>query len=320
MTTTIEPTQIEATATRFLALDITRTCQASCGHCYNSSGPSGTAGDMTRADWLSVLDQAAIMGVDRVQFIGGEATLHPDLAELVNHAIDLRMEVEVFSNLIHIRPDMWRVLRQRGVTLATSYYSDNPDEHEGITKHRGSYEKTKANIATAISYGIPVRAALVEIREGQRTEEATAELHALGVTNIRTDRLRGIGRGAGEGSVQNPAELCGHCTKGRAAIMPNGDVAGCVMSGAMMTAGNVHGTPLAAIIDSQAWRDIAARVPNPRGQGGCAPDSCTPREDSCQPSPGADEPWKGFQATACNPDSDGSDCSPAESDACDPAY
>jgi hypothetical protein len=162
------------------------------------------------------------------------------------------------------------------------------------------------------------------------------------VTNIRTDHVRGIGRGAGESTTQDTSELCGYCTKGRAAVLPDGSVGGCVMSGGMMTAGNVLTTPLAAIIDSQAWQDIAARIPQPKGRGACVPDSCTPREDSCQPSPGVEsdpctpngsnptvdqetahasvDPWEDFQATACNPDNDGSDCSPAETPACNPAY
>ncbi|WP_225447258.1 radical SAM/SPASM domain-containing protein [Streptacidiphilus sp. PB12-B1b] len=320
MITTNEAAQTGASrTTRFLALDITRMCQAQCAHCYNSSGPSGTDGDMTRDDWLGVLDQAADLGVNQIQFIGGEATLHPDLPELVNRAVDQGMAVEVFSNLIHIRPEVWCVLRRRGVTLATSYYSDRADEHERITKRRGSYAKTKANIIRALDYGIPVRAALVDMREGQRSEEAQAELRALGVTSIRTDRMRGIGRGAETGEGQDPAELCGNCTRGRAAVMPNGDVAGCVMSAGMMTAGNVHGMRLADILDSQAWRNIAVRVPTLQANGACAPDSCTPKEDSCQPSPGVD-PWEDFRATACNPNSDGSDCSPAETPACNPKY
>ena len=319
MTTTIEPAQTVASSQiRFLALDITRTCQAQCDHCYNSSGPSGTNGEMTREDWLDVLGQAARMGVTRVQFIGGEVTLHDDLADLVTYALELGISVEVFSNLIHVRPILWPTLRQRGVTLATSYYSDRADEHERITRHRGSYAKTKANIAKAVAFGIPLRAALVDVFDKQRINGAAAELKAMGVTNIRTDRVRGIGRGAEEGQGQDPAELCGHCTRGRAAVMPNGDVGGCVMSGGMMVAGNVLKAPLAAIVGSQGWLDIAARVPQP-GRDACVPDSCTPREDSCQPSPGAD-PWVEFRATGCNPDSDGEDCAPAESDACGPSY
>lgn len=346
MTTMTElPSVTSSTAVlRSLALDITRTCQAACDHCYNSSSPAGTAGEMTRADWLSVLGQAAAMGVHQVQFIGGEPTLHPDLPDLINHAVDLGLAVEVFSNLIHIRPAMWRTLGQRGVTVATSYYSDDATEHEAITHHRGSYKRTRANIAKAISFRIPVRAALVDVLDGQRLEQAAAELRALGVKSIRTDRLRGIGRGAGESDAHDVSELCGNCTRGRAAVLPSGDVAGCVMSGGMMSAGNVRTTPLALIIGNEIWREFAAKVPR-QGADPCVPDSCTPREDSCQPSPGSDlrddvratacnpgldgcgpdsrddcGPDDRLTVHSCNPDSDGSDCAPAESEACGPAY
>lgn len=288
MTTVLEPTQ-HRTTIQSIALDITRRCQAQCSHCYNASGPSGTAGEMTRADWLDVLGQAAAMNVTRVQFIGGEATLHPDLAALIARALNLQMTVEVFSNLIHIREALWPVLRLYGVSVATSYYSDHADEHERITKHRGSYARTKANIVRAVGYGIPVRGVVVDVFDGQRTTEARAELRALGVTKLRTDRLRGIGRGgAGRDVAEAVSELCGHCTRGRAAVMPNGDVAGCVMSGALMTAGNLRSEPLDKIVGSEAWQSIAATVPAP--------------------------------ATACNPDSDSDDCAPAESDACGPSY
>lgn len=328
-----------------LALDITRACQARCTHCYNQSGPQGTAGEMSREDWLSLLDQAAGLGVRQVQFIGGEPTMHSDLAELINRAVDHGMQVEVFSNLIHIKASLWPVLRQRGVTLATSYYSDDARAHEEITKSRGSYRRTRDNIAQAIRYRIPVRAGLVDLADGQRIAQATDELRRLGVTKIRTDRLRGIGRGAGAGGdTHQIAELCGHCARGRAAVLPNGDVAGCVMSGEMLTAGNVRTTPLAEIVTGPAWRDLAAMIPQPRGvaHDGCVPDSCTPQEDSCEPSPGVEpvdvlmtggctpdedscQPSPSVDArrsrvTACNPGQDGSDCAPAETEACGPAY
>lgn len=347
MSVTLERPTTTTDLLQRLALDITRACQAQCTHCYNQSSPQGTAGEMTREDWLSVLDQAAALGVRQVQFIGGEPTLHPNVAELINHAVDLGMQVEVFSNLIHIRPSLWPVLRQRGVSLATSYYSDDEQAHEAITKNRGSYRRTRANIATALKYRIPLRAGLVDLADGQRITQATAELRQLGVTNIRTDRLRGIGRGAGAaGDTHQITELCGHCARGRAAVLPSGDVAGCVMSGEMLTAGNVRTTPLAEIITGPAWRELAAMIPQPRGvahDGAVVPDSCTPKEDSCQPSPGVEpvdvlgtggctpdedscQPSPGVDARrsrtvrACNPDSDGSDCAPAETEACDPAY
>lgn len=301
------------TALRSLALDITRKCQAACVTCYNESGPTGDHGSMTRQDWLSVLDQTAEMGAVQVQFIGGEPTLHPDLPELVDHALNLGLNIQVFSNLIVISRLMWRVLRQRGVTVATSYYSDDAAEHEAITKRRGSYRHTKANIRKAIRYRIPVRAALVDVQDGQRLEQATAELRSLGVTSIRTDRVRGIGRGAGAGDAHDISELCGHCTKGRAAVLPDGSVAGCVMSGGMMNAGDVRTEPLASIIGNDIWRQFAASVP------GIQATDCNPDVDGCNPDINCG-PDDRLTVTACGPDSDGSDCAPAETEACGPSY
>ncbi|MFJ4679239.1 radical SAM protein [Kitasatospora sp. NPDC088783] len=248
---------------RSVALDLTRACQAACTTCYNGSGPAGGHGEMTVDDWRSALGQAADAGVRQVQLIGGEPTLHPALPDLVDLALARRLRVEVFSNLIHVRQRLWPVLRQPGVSLATSYYSDRAAEHEAITLRRGSWTRTRANIARALADGIPVRAL---------GRAATAS-------------------GAEAGGMK---ELCGHCARGRAAVLPDGSVAGCVMSATMMTAGNVRRAPLAQILAGERWAELAASIPRPGGAG--------------------------RTATACNPNQDGSDCAPAETEACNPAY
>lgn len=88
--------------TWFLWCELTSRCQLSCRHYYAESGPSGTHGAMRSADWVRVLNQATNLGVRMVQFIGGEPTLHPDLVDLVDHALRRGLAVEVFSNLVHV--------------------------------------------------------------------------------------------------------------------------------------------------------------------------------------------------------------------------
>jgi len=68
----------------------------------------------------------------------------------------------------------------RGVKLATSYYSDDAAEHEAITRGRGSHARIKANITEALRRSIPLRVGLVDVQDGQRIEQARAELEALG--------------------------------------------------------------------------------------------------------------------------------------------
>lgn len=271
-----------------LALEITGQCQNTCAsHCYAKSGPHGSHGSMRRENWFVLLDQAAGLGVTMVQYIGGEPTLHPHLPQLIDHALTLGMRVEVFSNLVHVRPSMWRALDRPGVSLATSYYSNNAAEHEKITGGRGSYARTRENIGEAVRRGIPLRAGIIHVVDGQNIDGACAELRALGVTGpVGMDRARAIGNGGQSGlngESNDLAELCGRCGTDRVAISPNGIVTPCVMS-RWLTAGDVRRQSLADILTGVDWAEKMDVIPRPaRVNGGCTPD-----EDSCMPSPGAD--------------------------------
>ncbi|MGH3516658.1 MAG: radical SAM/SPASM domain-containing protein [Haloechinothrix sp.] len=227
-----------------LWLEITGRCQLECVHCYADSSPVGTHGTMTAADWCRVIDEAAEMGVRTVQFIGGEPTLHADLTELINHALSRALAVEVFTNLVHVTDKLWDTFAQPGVSLATSYYSDDPEEHAAITG-RPSHPRTKANIEEAARRGIPLRAGVIDLGEGQRTEQAHDELVALGVPKIGYDRLRQVGRGVRD-QHESAAQLCGQCGDGVAAVGPDGSVTPCIMA-RWQRVGSVHDTPLGEI-------------------------------------------------------------------------
>ncbi|WP_217637666.1 radical SAM protein [Actinopolyspora saharensis] len=111
----------------FVWLEITGKCQLECTHCYAESDPDGDHGAMDERAWRHVIDQSRELGAEMVQFIGGEPMLHPALPGLVDYARARGVEVEVFSNLVHVPQVVWDVLTVPGVRLATSYYSDAPD-------------------------------------------------------------------------------------------------------------------------------------------------------------------------------------------------
>ncbi|MDX6353358.1 MAG: hypothetical protein QOF98_261, partial [Streptomyces sp.] len=186
---------VQDTGMRLLWLDLTRKCQLQCAHCYNVSGPKGSHGTMTREDWISVLDQAANGGVRNVQFIGGEPTMHPDFPELVDHAVNIGLDVEVFSNLVHVSARCWTLFQRSGVRLATSYYSDQAVEHDAMTR-RPSHARTRANIGQAVSLGIPVRVGIISEEGADQVDAARRDLEGLGVTRIGVDHIRPFGRGA----------------------------------------------------------------------------------------------------------------------------
>jgi len=285
----MSPTQEHPTlrAIRSVECEITGTCNMSCKHCCTSSSPQTPVGAMTRDDWLTVIDDVATLGIPAVQLIGGEPTLSPYLPQYIDHALDAGLRVEVYSNLVHVRPSLWHSFERKGVCLATSYYSDDASQHEQITGGRGSYARTRAHIAEAVKRGIPLRAGIVEVLDGQRVQQAEAELRRLGVERIQVDRTRKVGRAAeAADTLPSTSELCGHCFRHRVAVSPDGEVSGCILS-RFLPAGNVRHTPLAEILNSARWQEISATIPAPRA--------------------------------ACPPDDSG-DCDPANTEACDPAY
>lgn len=274
----------------FMWLEITGKCQLMCTHCYAESGPTGVHGPMTRSDWIETINTAADLGIDRVQFIGGEPTMHHDLPVFIRYALSRLIWVEVFSNLAHVPPTLWDIFTLPGVHLATSYYSDEATQHERITQRRGSYTRTKSNISEALRRSIPLRVGIIDVAEGQRVEQARAELTELGVRSINVDRLRQVGRGVRE-STSATDELCGHCAQGVVAVSPTGEVWPCVFA-RWMPLGNVRTTSLSEILSGELMASArsalalssseAESICDPR----CCPNNmCDPQcSPSCSPS------------------------------------
>lgn len=246
-----------------------------CTHCYNSSGPKGGHGTMSRDDWARVIDEAAACNVRRVQFIGGEPTAHPNFAELAGRTLGHGLPVEVFSNLVHVAPDLWDLFTRPGLSLATSYYSDDAEEHNAVTGRR-SHTRTRDNIARAVRLAIPIRVGIVATHEGQRVDEAHRDLESLGVVRIHVDHARPFGRGGG-GQSPETSKLCGNCGTGKASIDPTGEVSPCVFS-TWMRVGSVHEAPLSAIVSGPAMEEANASIRAvTTGSQGCEPDEeCTP--------------------------------------------
>jgi hypothetical protein len=295
---------------RSIWVELTGKCQLECVHCYAGSSPEGDHGDMTAEHWEKTLDDAYALGARFVCFIGGEPTLNPDLPRLVRHALALGMEVEVFSNLVAVSAATWELLRTPGVRLATSWYTDDRKQHNEIAQ-RDTWRQTKANIAKAVMYGIPLRAGVIDgLVPGQRYKEGVALLREMGVTDIGGDHLREFGRG----TTCDPTQGCGNCGAGRAAILPDGSVTPCPLT-RWMKAGNVHEAPLGEHIDEV--RSQASVIPNWRGhaeQGHCFPEPCEPWNTGCLPKC---EPHKGETADCmpiCTPYCAPTTCKPARSD------
>lgn len=268
---------------KFAWVEVTGLCNEFCDHCYADSSPKGTHGTMTAQDWQRVIDEIAELGAPDIQFIGGEPTLYPHLPELIRHAHGIGLTIEVFSNMTHVRDELWGTFAECGVRLATSYYSDSAEDHDAVTRLRGSHKRTRANIEKALNLGIPIRGGVVAVRTGQRAYEATQDLLSLGVEQVGGDRTRAFGRGS-NGAAPTIADLCGHCAHQKCAIGPDGDVWPCVL-GRFLNIGNVRDAPLSDIWGGLRMGEVLADIRAVLGDGAqsCTPPQFLPMCGPCSP-------------------------------------
>lgn len=263
----------------FLWLELTERCNLRCVHCYAGSGPGLEDGPMRTADLLRILREAARAGCRRVQFNGGEATLHPDFRTLVDEAVALGFEtLEVYTNATLLNDERIRYLRERGASVAVSFYSHREEVHERITQVPGSFRRTLDSIRALLRAGVPVRIGLIRMSHNQDDVAGAADLLvSLGVARdaIRVDDVRPAGRGCGDSLVPAGGRAllsappggehihatpdgqmgCSTCWSGKVAVAPSGDVYPCIFS-RELPAGNVLRSPLQAVLESPFLQDL----------------------------------------------------------------
>ena len=268
---------------RRLWAELTNKCQLECVMCYADSGPGGSHGAMRPADRTDLVDQAAAAKIDMIQFMGGEPTMHPRFTTIMSHALGAGLDVEVYSNLVHVTDEMWELFQSPRVSLAFSYFAKDAAAHNAVTG-RNSHKATRRNAEKAASLGIPIRAGVINFGH---TPEAVKDLNSIGVTKIATDCVRRIGRGGNR--TPAPTELCGRCGHDVAAISADGDVSPCIFS-RWLKVGNVRQTPLTDILASPEMTAALATIPARREPD---PDPCSPdTEQECPP---------GFPPSSCSP-------------------
>jgi hypothetical protein len=293
----------------FLWVELTNRCNLQCVHCYSDSGPHTGAWDrLDRPKYEDVILEARTLGCRRVQFIGGEPTLNPDLPHLIALAAERGFTfIEVFSNLTRLSDDLLDCFRAYGVHVATSVYASDSATHDTITTVNGSFHKTVANIRRLLRAGVPLRAGVIEMAENAgATERTVAFLRSIGVDTIGTDRLRGFGRGCTDDS-HDITELCGGCAERILCVGSDGAVSPCIMS-KNWSVGSILDTPLADLARSTALSTLRAEIyravvlpgkEHPESAeilATCDPKICTPY-GTCSPKwgPGPCEP------NGCNP-------------------
>lgn len=260
---------------------VTDDCNERCAHCYADSMPptyrqelgllppgllplreeiKSEGRKLTFHEWLNLIEEGYKLGCRAGQFIGGEPFLYKGgtgktVLDLAEYALNLGYEfLEIFTNATLITSEKVARIKDLGLSIAVSLYSDNPDIHDQITRTPGSHRKTMTALNLLKEAQVPTRVETVLMQPNQHTIESTIKLvDDLGFAHRSPDVLRPKGRGDSPALLPSPEMLAqygliagpnfsadkaffsrsysGHnCLAGKITITDTGNVLPCIFS------------------------------------------------------------------------------------------
>lgn len=171
-------------------LAITYGCNNACNHCYNEP----TRFDMPslgKDEWLRIIDKLHEVGVPHLIITGGEATLHPDLPEIIRYADSLGHVVGMNTNGRRLAQHSFvQLMEEAGLNhVQITLGSNRPEVHDAIMNAK-SFHQTVRGIQNSVASQIHTITNTTLMRcNRDHAEEIIDFLYGLG---IRTFAMNGM--------------------------------------------------------------------------------------------------------------------------------
>lgn len=169
---------------------LTYGCNNECPHCYNEADRLSMP-SLPLGDWYEVIDKIYSIGVPHLILTGGEATLYPELPEIINYADSKGMVVGLNTNGRHIahKPYLEKIINAGINHIQITLGSHIPEVHNAMMGTE-SFSQTVKGIQTAVEEKVHVITNTTLMRTNMNHIEDTIDfLYDLG---IRTFAMNGM--------------------------------------------------------------------------------------------------------------------------------
>ena len=140
-----------------LTLAITERCQCRCFHCSANVGSSRKPPQLKVAEVAKIVQDSIELGVANVIFTGGEPLLHKDILECIACVPPDKAICQVFSNGIVLDSAKAVSLKSAGASgVKVSLDSPDPEEHDRLRGHKGTFASVERAVKSAIDAGLLV--------------------------------------------------------------------------------------------------------------------------------------------------------------------
>jgi len=249
---------------RALDLELTAHCNLRCIHCYlDSSLPSKEEEKIPKEKWKAIIDESVELGTEILQITGGEPTLNKDFSGILEYASQKNYrKIKIYTNAYGLNEETRRVIKRSRALVSVSFYSANPQVYDLITRVEGSFEGTVGTLNRMIKENIPLRARIIltPYNDSQKDIESTIQLlNSLGIFDVKSDIVHGVGRALKLKEEDPYSALCGSCWAGKLAISSTGEIYPCIMS-RFMNLGNIFVDSLSDVLKDPRLAEFRIKV------------------------------------------------------------
>lgn len=130
--------------------ELTYRCNEKCIHCYNPGATRnnneistrGSLKELTIDDYKRIVDELCAAGLVVACISGGDPFVYPKTWELIDYLYQKDVAIKIFTNGLKILNDVPKLANYYPRDMRISVYSGIASVHDGITRVKGSLEKT----------------------------------------------------------------------------------------------------------------------------------------------------------------------------------
>ena len=175
-----------------LLAELTHRCPLQCPYCSNPIALERVKGEMTTAEWLRAIGEAAELGCMQVHFSGGEPTVRRDLEELVAGATEAGLYTNLITSGVLLDAERIGKLVEAGLEHVQLSFQDSEQAGADLVgAYEGGHEKKLEVAGLVRAAGLPLTANFVVQRRNCEHLDAMLELavaisaHRVEIANVQ---------------------------------------------------------------------------------------------------------------------------------------
>jgi pyrroloquinoline quinone biosynthesis protein E len=189
-----------------LLAELTHRCPLQCPYCSNPLALERVAGELTTAQWLDTLTQAADLGVLQLHLSGGEPTVRRDLEEIVAQAAKVGLYSNLITSAVLLTRERLQGLAERGLDhVQISFQDTDAANADRIAHYKAGHAKKLEAARWVREIGLPLT--------------VNAPIHRQNIDSLPAFMELAVSLGARRLEVAH-VQYYGWALKNRQALMP----------------------------------------------------------------------------------------------------